>query len=254
MDTIQYDLIEVYQNLFIVDIIDDYDLGMVFLRTQEYQESPYENINHSSFSIWELIKTYTLSSSKLTFDYMKWGGFNISKTVIESCSATIPEGDRNIYDVTMSNIYNEIQGTLTDKSEQWYIMGVKKFDTMTLKHEICHGFYTLDSTYKASADNIIQTIPPKLYDKMEKVLVSEMYGLNVINDEIQAYLSTDPESLNNMKLNNSQKAKYVEIKRKFQSLYKTYIEPKLSTLPEPRFKNRKDNRRYKRKLRQLKLI
>jgi hypothetical protein len=65
-----------------------------------------------------------------------------------------------------------------------------------MDHEIAHGLYYTNPEYKLKVDEIIKTIPTKTYNYLKKELVKMGYVdiKSIIDDEIQAYLSTVPHS------------------------------------------------------------
>lgn len=223
--SIPFNLIEVTSNLYLVKIQDQYDQAMLFCRYCEWQESPYSNINHQPFKFMDLIKTYTVNNPYKVFDYMSWGGFNIPKANVVGCQASIPTGDRNVYDELMTDIANQIS------KPQWYLIGVQNDATPTIEgtynHECCHGLYTLDSQYKTLADNITKTISPGLYEKMKQAFTANDYGLNVVDDEINAYMSTGPEFLRRIDFTTQEKKEFKGKKLAFVKLFNSYVRPKI---------------------------
>jgi hypothetical protein len=74
-----------------------------------------------------------------------------------------------------------------------YIIGADSIESDTFDHEICHGLYATNKEYKQLVDEITLTISTKDYLKFKTNLLDMGYTDSVIEDEIQAYLSTNYE-------------------------------------------------------------
>jgi len=62
----------------------------------------------------------------------------------------------------------------------------------TMDHEIAHGLYFTNNTYKKIVDVLIKNIKPTHYEKLKKKLIKMGYvnDKKIIDDEIQAFMST----------------------------------------------------------------
>ena len=65
-------------------------------------------------------------------------------------------------------------------------------DTKTIDHELSHAWYYLKPEYKKAALKLVRALPEKLKEHLKKHLIKEGYTSGVIDDEIVAYLSTNP--------------------------------------------------------------
>jgi hypothetical protein len=95
-----------------------------------------------------------------------------------------------------------------------YIIGAGDMEGGTFWHEVCHGLYATNPLYKEMADEITQMIPTKLYNQFVNNLVDYGYTLEVMDDEVQAYLMTNWEVTSISKGTNKRDVK------KFSKLYK----------------------------------
>jgi len=77
-----------------------------------------------------------------------------------------------------------------ETSEKFYLIGTDLSNDTLLDHEIAHGLYYTNKEYKKKVDNIIDRMTSDMYNKISNELLDMGYNKNVINDEIQAYLST----------------------------------------------------------------
>jgi hypothetical protein len=186
-------LFEVYPGIFALSIKDDFLRAMLFLRYQEYYESYSEDFRGKHFLISDYIDWYKTWSGKDNFTYTSdWAGFNLPSNSIVECMWGIP--DRNVYDDVMKYIVEKIGSVLGDKP--FYLIGVDKMDCGNfsvdrfLDHEIAHGLYSINSDYKNSMLKNIYSVPVDVRILFKKNIAEMGYCDDVLDDEMQAYLST----------------------------------------------------------------
>lgn len=175
-------------NIFNINFSDNYNMGMTFLRYQEFYESP--QFANKSFTILEFMDWYSKKFGKGSFTYCNdWGGFNIPSNKIFECMENIP--DMNHYDLEMKEIVFFIKNFLIKNklNEKFYLLGSCN-NEQTLKHEIAHGLYYLNDDYKNQMDSLKATIDKDIITQFSMNLLDYGYTENVIDDEIQAYFST----------------------------------------------------------------
>jgi hypothetical protein len=188
MKTIKYEIKELKRNIFTIIVPDQYDLAMLFCKYQEYYESPNENFRGKYFSIWDYIEWYSKDHND-SFTYAAdWGGFNIPFEIMKECYEynSIPE---NIYDVYMNRIISRIEEIKVENTKS-YVIGVNELDCETHEHETCHGLYYINEEYKQIADEITTKLDISLHDNLKQILLNVGYTDHVINDEIQAFMTT----------------------------------------------------------------
>jgi hypothetical protein len=190
--TIHYTIEELYPQIYLVIIPNEYDLALTFCRAQEYYESPFPTIRGKEFTLLEFMKVYSENSNGSfgIFSYpADWSGFNIpGEVILELYSKRIK--DFNIYDKTIL----EITKSIKNKKEKFYIIGASKNDIGgdgIVRHELSHGLWGIDKTYKATCLDILSHIPQETKIKLKEILLSIGYCEETIDDEINAYLSTD---------------------------------------------------------------
>lgn len=191
---IQYKIHRLLPNIFLVVVPDEYERSMLFLRVQEYSESPNANIRGKSFDILDFIKWYTLKNDN-AFTYAEdWNGFNISFKSAMECYKKLPKNLTNKYDRVFMRILTQVSELLSDRPElakKAYIIGAESTNSVTAHHEIYHALYFTDAKYRSKANKAIDTIiPTKIYKKLRANLVSIGYFDNdfTIYNELQAYL------------------------------------------------------------------
>jgi hypothetical protein len=199
------------------------DLALSFLRYQEYYESPNDDFRNHSFTIEEYKDWYAKDRGE--FSYVEdWAGFNIpSRVFVELLDKGIK--DLNEYDNLMIGAYQLIKRNC--KQDKFYIIGVSTLDNSVLEHEKAHGLYYTNEDYKKECDEITASIPKELYDEIKESIIKLGYTEEVIDDEIQAYMSEKGvrhfELMNpSVKRKHPYYKEYRILKRKYNKIYKKY--------------------------------
>ena len=186
----QIELFEMYPKIFALVIKDDRLRARVFMRYQEFYESDSANFRGKGFKWSDFVKFYKEKTKNNIFTYHKdWAGYNIPCDSIESCIALIP--DLNYYDLIMFSVID----TIRDKvgSDNYYLIGIDQSngeDPSLIYHEVAHGLWFSSSIYKHKQANNIKRMDPNVRETLAQKISGMGYGENVIDDEIQAYLST----------------------------------------------------------------
>ena len=185
-DKIKYTLKEVAPSIWLVECDDSFDLAMLFCRYQEFYESPFTGIKGKVFNMFDYIRFYS-RKNKNKFTYAEdWRGFNIPSDVIyEILSYDSDTICLNIYDHEMFNIAKKINGI---SLKPFYLIGVKKGDTATIKHEMAHGFYSTNKDYHDAMIKLLKSIPLTLRKKAFICFKKMGYNKAVHMDELHAYL------------------------------------------------------------------
>jgi len=186
---------EVAPRIYCVIVDDDYDRAMLFCRYQEYYESPYKKFRGKKFSWMEYMREYKIFWKKDVFTYPEdWSGYNIPSNIFEGgIDAFYKETE---YDVIMNDVFFHCSIDSQNKNDgqrcDWYLIGASSKDLKTMDHEIAHGLYFTNNTYKKIVDVLIKNIKPTHYDKLKKKLIKMGYvnDKKIIDDEIQAFMST----------------------------------------------------------------
>ena len=183
-------LFEMYPKIYAVVIKDDRLRARVFMRYQEFYESDSDSFRGKGFKWYDFVKHYKEKTKNDYFSYHEdWAGYNIPCNSIESCIGKIP--DLNFYDLIMFSIVDTIREKVGGDS--YYLIGIDQStgdDPSLIFHEVAHGLWFVNSIYKIKQTKNIDNLEPNLKDKLAKKISGMGYGENVIDDEIQAYLST----------------------------------------------------------------
>lgn len=164
-----------------------YEMGMFFLRYQEYYESINPDFRDKSFEYLNYISWYVQFTGTSMFTYPKdFIGYNLPSSSIIDCYNKIPRGDKNKYDHMMHKLFLDLN---KDSNGKFYLIGTIRKDA-TFHHEIAHALYYLEPAYKKSMDSLTAGLSNKLKRDIFNMLAT-IYPEKVFNDELQAYMSTN---------------------------------------------------------------
>lgn len=164
------------------------DLGMLFLRAQEFYESGNAEVVGRPFSLLDYQRWYSLSVSDLkAFTYCHdFEGFNIPSESIARLRVTqFP--DPNHYDITFAWIASCVQNL---QGGRYYLVGALASNVAVAEHELCHGLYDLIPAYREAMDADVARLPDSVTKEIQVSLAKEGYSDAVMVDEIQAYMAT----------------------------------------------------------------
>lgn len=174
---------KVAENIFHLNFPTQHLLAATFLRFQEHYESP--EFAGKAFSWEEFMDWYAKENGK--FSYLDdWSGFNIPSRVLDA----FYRGDFNPLtrkEGALLELFKGLQG-------RYYIIGTfgDSADEGTLRHEIAHGLFYRDDSYREAAKKILATVDLKpVYAMLTKL----GYAEHVLEDEAHAYLGDDLEFL-----------------------------------------------------------
>jgi hypothetical protein len=122
--------------------------------------------------------------------FFQWSGFNVPGNVFNSWVSCI---DTNNFTYMEHDLINGVWDN-ANIHEDFYIIGAKKGDKITLHHEMAHALYYLDFAYRFEMNRLTDVIKQnykKQYKKLNKELKKMGYNKSVVDDEIQAYLATE---------------------------------------------------------------
>ena len=186
----QIELFEMYPKIFALVIKDDKLRARVFMRYQEFYESDSDSFRGKGFKWQDYTKFYKEKTKKDYFSYHEdWAGYNMPCTSIESCIAKIP--DLNFYDLIMFSVVDTIKNIIG--GDNYYLIGIDQSDgedPSLIFHEVAHGLWFSSPIYKRKQFNNIERMNPSVRNTVAKKITGMGYGENVVDDEIQAYLST----------------------------------------------------------------
>lgn len=184
----QFTLTEVRDKIWLVTCKKQYDLAMLFLRSQEYYESP--KFRYTKFTLVEFMNWYATQSSEQSFTYPQdWSGFNIpSWTITEAVNW--PSCDMNYWDDQMLEILWYIDRGADD---DLYLIGALEGDQETINHELAHGLFYTNKEYQKTMKKLVAQLPERKEISAVLKTMDGGYHHSVFVDETQAYLATGLE-------------------------------------------------------------
>jgi len=197
---LSYELYRVKPKIYAVKVNEQYQRAMLFLRYQEFYESPYKQFQGKDFDIFAFMDHYRKDRGLNIFTYPRdWCGYNIPSDSLNKCLNGV--FDLRVtptpYDEYMMDIRRDILEDLKNyrypdhTKEKFYLIGVDSVDDSDIMaHEIAHAMFYLDSNYKKKMTQLVKSLPEKKYEKFKKLLIGLGYREAVIIDEIQAYMCT----------------------------------------------------------------
>ena len=184
----EYKLSQVHPRIFVLELDSDYDLGMTFLRAQEFYESVNDQFRGKTFSLLSYMNWYASCCSKdKDFTYTTdFRGYNVPSTTIEQCYAINTE--RTPYDKFFLGIHEAIISLGVPRFE-YYLLGAPHADAEVLEHEFAHALFFIDDKYREAMTRLVSLLPfqAELFTFLETKLE---YAKNVHVDEAQAYMAT----------------------------------------------------------------
>jgi hypothetical protein len=184
---LNYNFSQIRKNVFLVQADSQYALTSMFMRPQEFYESPFEEIRGKYFTLEQYMDRYAKENRKFTY-FEDWSGFNIPSEYFSKFFNTFQHKDLTVKEITLKDNINTLRNNWDDT---FYVIGIIKGQEKVLKHEIAHAYWYLDFNYAAHmVDLIKETISDKLYNTASESLIKKGYSLLFVNDEIHAYMAT----------------------------------------------------------------
>ena len=157
------------------------ELNITFMRFTEHYESPNPNFRNHIFTIGQLKNWYSITYGADTY-HKDWSGFNIPSSVLKP-----------FYQGLFDPLIKEEQSLLElfkYRDDNFYIIGAQ--DNSVLRHELAHALYSFNIRYRTAIDSCILKNKTSLY-KTSKYILDKGYCKDVLNDEIQAYITDNDD-------------------------------------------------------------
>jgi hypothetical protein len=172
------------------------------------------------FTVFDFLQEQMNDDGEIDY-FSFWSGFNIPGHIITKWwteGATLDSTPKE--DELMRHIWDNV-----NMSDRFYVIGAEEKDLTTMNHEIAHALYYLNREYTHKMGDLVQEFMTKYkedYDSMVAELLRMGYNEDVIDDEIQAYLSSEKKKdLEDFGINFDYKRCYKIIK-KFRGVLKEY--------------------------------
>ena len=170
--------------IYLVESKTRQDLDQMFMRFQEYYESP--EFKGKTFSVDEFVHWYTQKYKAFTYT-RDWYGFNMPASVLEPFR-------NGQFDPLTSKETNLLK--LCEKADaNSYIIGVTpnaEYFKETVKHEFVHGAFHVNYFYR---DEVKACLADNSVKEVSFGLKKMGYHQDVFADETNAYVLIEPETI-----------------------------------------------------------
>ena len=163
------------------------ELGLTFMRFQEHYESTNPNFRNKIFTFGQLRHWYSETYGANNYQ-STWIGFNFPSKVL------VPFKEGLFDPLTIEE--SRLLDLLRYRHDDFYIIGAQT--KSTLRHELSHALYASNPKYRKEINNFVTKHKKKL-QKTIQYMLEKGYHKDVINDEIQAYITDndDTDIINN---------------------------------------------------------
>ena len=157
-------------------------LAYTFLRFQEHYESP--KFKDQIFTIGQLKRWYSETYGADTYT-KDWVGFNFPSYVLKP----FREG---LFD-PLTKEEQDLLDLFKYRNDNFYIIGAN--NNTTIRHELAHALYQYSLNYQQEINQICNNKTYKKHiKKIRQYILNKGYHIDVINDEIQAYVTDNDDA------------------------------------------------------------
>lgn len=157
------------------------ELNLSFMRFTEHYESPNPEFKDNVFTVGQLKRWYSVTYGADTY-HVDWSGFNIPSKVLnpfrEGLFDPLLDEEKNLLDL------------FRYRNDNFYIIGAQ--NNSVLRHELAHALYSHNLKYKQAIDSYIYK-NKKALAKTSKYILEKGYCKEVLNDELQAYITDNDD-------------------------------------------------------------
>jgi hypothetical protein len=179
------------------------ELGRTFMRFQEFYESPNENFRGKIFTCGQVRQWYSTQYGADTYHH-DWSGFNFPSKVL------VPFKQGLFDPLTPEEL--QLVEYFRYRHDDFYIIGAQ--NQSVLRHELAHAMYSHNPLYQKRVNSLCDLFKNELRST-SKYILDKGYHKDVINDELQAYITDNDDEF--IIKNTPQK-----IINKFNQLYQKY--------------------------------
>lgn len=161
------------------------ELSKIFVRLQEFYESPFKNIRGNHFSLNEFKAIYSKNKNGVFTYYDDWAGFNVPGHVVIKFFEVFTD---------LSPREKRLKTMLVDalaSKEAFYVIGIPSRHRKSIwEHEMAHALFYTQPSYKKAMLQHGRKLPKKIQAQVFEKLKRMGYCGPVKHDELQAYMAT----------------------------------------------------------------
>ena len=177
--------------------VTQYDISSMFMRLQEFYESAC-GLQNKYFELEELMDAYATNEHSHNFTYTTdWAGFNVPGNIVDKFRKTY----NGYMTVKEELLFDLLDGHLAEEDgrykNKYYLIGTYAEClevSYYVYHEMCHALWYMYSDFKTASRKLVRSLPKSDYTILREKLIEDGYHSKVIDDEINAYLSTSSMS------------------------------------------------------------
>lgn len=162
------------------------EMNLTCFRMSEFSEG-YEELR-TYYTPDVFIDKWSDEDGKITY-WEYWEGHNITKEKILEFRTKFHGIKIGIGYPSLSIRECDVIAELHQIDDDGHVIFMEEGDEITFKHEMAHSYYFLYPEYKTRADSIVYGLPPQTQGFIKKGLREMKYSDDVLQDEIQAYLT-----------------------------------------------------------------
>jgi hypothetical protein len=150
---------------------------------------------------------YSENYSNGVFTYPKdWDGFNLPGKIIRKWIDKFQNEHGDIR-IKEHELLKALEMKLKEDGRslsEIYVIGVHsqkqpQYLEKAIEHETAHAFYEIYPKYKKACKKMLKDVPKSVISHSKKKLTNIGYGKNVLDDELQAYFSTEDKTSSGVK-------------------------------------------------------
>lgn len=158
------------------------ELGLTFMRFQEHYESPNPLFKNRVFTVGQLKNWYSETYGANNY-HTTWVGFNFPSKVLTPFKQGLFE--------PLTTEEHRLLDLFKYRHDDFYIIGAQT--SSILRHELSHALYASNPQYKTEIDSFLHKNRSKL-SKSNKYILDKGYCKEVLNDELQAYITDNDDN------------------------------------------------------------
>jgi hypothetical protein len=177
------------KNILLCEAETQKELTLTFFRMQEFYESQNPKLYRKTFDAFDFLDAMMDKNGNINY-FRDWDGFNVPETIFNAWLSSTAFQDRSTFEEDLIDVvFKKLK-----PEGRFYIIGVRKNDKNTLKHELSHALFYLNSEYKQAALQLNSDFLKEdsvIYKRLLRVLSKELkYSDDVLEDELVAWIAT----------------------------------------------------------------